>query len=200
MRLRRRQVSWLAGPSPPSAFPELQGSSGRLREARRLQLRGQPRASGSPPTPRVPFFFVPHHAGTDDADDYSRRTRARKRGKPLSPCIDKGGPGSLKWPCSAVSRKRANRERGRGLAPKIRGCPRNCERRASSLNSHWEGSREGGKGEDPQARRPTAESGRLPGGVPRRRLVGRRPFAFSRRGPPRAPCKLRPLAEERRSG
>jgi hypothetical protein len=76
LALRRRQVSWLAGLSLPSAFPGRMRSSGRLGEARRLQLRGQPRHWAFA---RTAFpSHVPPHAGTDDAGDYSGGAGFRK--------------------------------------------------------------------------------------------------------------------------
>jgi len=55
-----------------------------------------------------------------------------------------------------------------GPKTQIRGCPRNCKRRASAEN-HWDVSREGGiRGDDPRARRPAVCDRRIrsPGGFP----------------------------------
>jgi hypothetical protein len=138
------------GSMPPFGLPGANGSSGRWKGARRLQLRGQPRISGEALT----AFPIASRLMREPS---TRRTIV------VSPRFAReGGDDTLtKAAMPALSASHIdglsderNRERGKGACPKSAAAPATVSGEPEP-NSHWEGSREGGKAE-------TREPGDLP--------------------------------------
>ena len=100
---------------------------------------------------RVPFY-VPHHAGTDDAEDYSRLPALRKGADRR--CIDKGGAARLKCLASTVSRMRGTGNAVRAQGPKSAAAPATVSGEPEP-NGHWETPGKAAKAE-------TREPGDLP--------------------------------------
>jgi len=91
---------------------------------------------------RVPFY-VPPHAGTVDAGDYSRPV-VRGKGKTRR-ALTKAAWAALSASVIDGLSDERNRERGTGFA-QSRGCPRNCKRRALCQTATGMDPREGGEG------------------------------------------------------
>ena len=209
----RRQVSWLRVSAHPLDLPGDLHSSGDTEECPPLTVAGAAAGSGSSLT-AFPSC-VPPHAGAVGGSTIALAYRiarartispgpvARWASKPLSR-IDKCPAKGLM--CLIDGRSfRANRERGTEHV-QIRGCPRNCKRRAQSNSnghpSHCHWANPPGKaanGQNPRSQETYRRSTRLPGGVPRQRLVPwPGPVSLGRSAPrSRQPLSFRKGLQER---
>ena len=181
------------GSLPALGLPGAQRSSGRWKGCSPLTVAGAAAELGSSPH-RVPFC-VPHHAGTDDGGTIAALPRFARA--PARERIDKAARPAVKCPGSTVSRMRGTGNAVRGL-PQIRGCPRNCKRRASSHRA---------TGKVPGRRRRLRPASQetyrrfwsLAGRGASERLVGWRPVR-SRWVAASTPSRERTSSEERRQG
>ena len=182
------------GSMPPLGLPGANGSSGRWKGARRLQLRGQPR-SWVKPSPRSLLRPALMREPT------TARTIAvcpRFARAPSGDALTKGRAGRLKWPRSTVSRMRGTGNAVRAESPKSAAAPATVSGEPEP-QSHWERPGKAAKAE-------TREPGDLPSILVARRagclgavgsLADRSGFRAVRR---HAPLKSRRSVQERRQG